>query len=124
MTVRHKKEDGQESMTLVKWGMTTNVFRSAILILVLSMHPLGRQVLGTFGFKFPDEQKLTLAADQAKDIRSDISTLQKDVAELKETVPRMAANNAIINSKLDRLETTITGFQVDFAKWKPQPKDP
>jgi len=113
MTVKrtHAKEDETTQLQIVKWGMSTNVFRATVLILVLSMHPLGRQVLGTFGFKFPDEQKLTVAAQQATDVHADIANLQRDVSELKDNATK-------VGTKLDRLDTTITGFQVDFAAWK------
>lgn len=120
MTVRqhHGKDGPSNNLEIVKWGMSTNVFRMALLVLVLSMHPLGRQVLGTFGFKFPDEQKLVVATDEAKAVKQDIASLQKDVTDLKDVATRTTANNAIINAKLDRLESTFTGFQVDFNKWK------
>lgn len=121
MTVKRGLDSRLE---VVRWGLSTNVFRSAVLVLVLSMHPLGRQVLGTFGFKFPDEQKLNVAAEQAKDVHVDITALQKDVSDLKDVASRMTANNAIINAKLDRLDQAFTGFQVDFNKWKPKDHDP
>lgn len=125
MTVKrhHTKEgDPTTNLEIVKWGMSTNVFRMVLLIFVFSMHPLGRQVLGTFGFKFPDEQKLIVATDEAKGLRSDVEVLKSDVKDLRDTARSVRDNNTIINNKLDELSRTFVGFQIDFNKWKP--KDP
>lgn len=101
--------------------LTSNTgFRIVILVLVLSMHPLGRQLLGTFGFKFPDERSLTVATEQATAAKTELGQLTDSVRELKSDVASIKANNLILNSKVDRLDQAFTGFQIDFNKWKPK----
>lgn len=123
MTARRKTSGTEESSTnqleIVKWGMSTNVFRLGLFILVLSMHPLGRQVLGTFGFKFPDERQLVVATEEAKGAKSEIASIAENVKTLTSDVASIKANNVVLNEKVDRLDKTFTGFQVDFNKWKP-----
>lgn len=101
----------------------SNGFRILMLILVASMHPAGRQLLGTFGFRFPDERNLVVAVEEAKVTKSEITAIGEAVKELRGDIASIKANNAIVNSKVDSLDQTFRGFQIDFAKWKAlQPK--
>lgn len=121
MTVR-KKDDALSELQIVKWGLGTKGFRLAILVLVLSMHPIGRQLLGTFGFEFPDQRKLTIAADEAKKAQEQVESIVSSLIDMRKDIDAIKANNAIINSKVDKLELVFTGFQVDFTKFKAEPK--
>lgn len=111
MTVR-KKETG-ETMEIIP-GMGTKTFRTFLLVLVISMHPLGRQILGTVGFKFPDEQKLVVATEKAADANKDTQQLKEDVKDLKDAILRITASSLIINTKLDEVSKTIGGFKIDL----------
>lgn len=122
MTVR-KKDDSAE-LQIVRWGLGTNGFRVALLILVLSMHPIGRGFLTGFGFKFPDQQKLEDAASEAKSTKTELAALSDSVKDMKADMASIKANNAIINSKFEALSSTVTGFQIDFQKWKAQSANP
>ena len=117
-TNKRTGEVTEEQMSILGLLTGTGGFRVVITILILSMHPLGRGFLSGFGFRFPDEKLVTIAAEEAKGLRVDVDGLKKDVTELKENSSANKANNAIINSKLDRLEQTFSGFQIDFQKWK------
>lgn len=108
MTIR-KNDDG--SSTLLKWGMKESSYRICVFVLVISMHPIGRQLLGTFGFKFPDEQKVAAAVTTAAFTSEQVNDISKDLSKLKEDVKGLA-------TKVDRLDTTVTGFQIDFAKYQ------
>lgn len=110
MTAR-RKETGE--MELIP-GMGTKSFRVALLMLVISMHPLGRQILGTVGFKFPDEQKLVVATEKAADTSKDTQQLKEDVKDLKDAILRITASSLIINTKLDDVGKTIGGFKIDL----------
>lgn len=122
MTAKRKIDDvGNTQLEIVKWGMSTNVFRLAIFVLVLSMHPIGRGFLTGFGFKFPDEKKIEEAATEAKDSKSEIAVISDSLKEIRTDVASLKANNAILNSKVDTIDQTFRGFQIDFNKWKPQP---
>lgn len=125
MTIRNK-EFGVKDVT--QWATGTHGFRILLLILVLSMHPIGRGLLSSFGFKFPDEQKITVAAEQAFAVKTDVTKVQlsvdeirKDVDGLKQDASQQRANYAIINTKLDKLSTDFGGFQIEFRKHQPSP---
>lgn len=132
MTLKKKTKDpvtGEERVVesviggpLLQLITGTGGFRILIFLFVASMHPLGRSVLGTFGFKFPDERNLVVAAEEAKSAKGEIAGIAESMKEIKADVASLKANNAIINSKVDNMEQTFRGFQIDFAKWKPQPK--
>lgn len=115
MTVR-RKESGE--LSIVKWGMGTSGFRVVLLVMVMSMHPVGRGILNTFGFKFQDEQKINTAAEEARNAKTELNALSNTATEVRQDVASLKANMAILNSKVDRLDQTVTGFQVDFQRYK------
>lgn len=104
-----RKPDGE--LEVVKWGLSTQGFRVALLVLVLSMHPLGRQLLATFGFQFPDQKRITEAADQVTLLQAKVDGLAKDVDTVK-------TSQQALTTKVETLDHTITGFQIDFTKYK------
>lgn len=106
------------------WDMFSgpNGPRTIIIILVASMHPIGRSVLATFGFEFPDQKKLTVAADQAivaqrqnNDLASEMSTLKTDMTKLVVKVDTMG-------EKVESLSQRFGVFQIDFDKYRKEPK--
>lgn len=109
MTARRKPDSGE--LEIVRWGLGTNGFRVALLVLVLSMHPLGRSILSTVGFRFPDEQKITVAAEASKDLGTKVDELSKDLARVKDDVKD-------VKTTVNNLQTTVSGFQVDFDKYR------
>lgn len=111
MTVR-RKDDGTTS--ILSWGLKESSYRAAVLCLVLSMHPLGRQVLGTFGFKFPDEQKVTEVASKADGAREEIRAIAETVAGLKTDMTQLKIDSTNTSQKVDRLEQTFHGFEINF----------
>lgn len=124
MTVRKKnKETGEiteQTVPLKDLFLGTPTFRTIIILLLLSMHPIGRQLLGTFGFEFPDQKKLTVAAEEATASKHELTAIAEDVKEMKADVAALKANNTIVNEKVDTLRSEFSGFKIDFSKWKPQ----
>lgn len=110
MTAKRKDSGDLE---IVRWGMGTNGFRVALLVLVLSMHPLGRGLLSTFGFKFADDQKITVTNEQAGVLTSKVDEITKDLTRLKDDVREVKSN-------VSNLQNSVTGFQVDFERYKPK----
>lgn len=123
MTVKRKAPDSSD-LQIVNWGVKTNTWRAAVIILILSMHPIGRQLLGTFGFEFPDQRKLSVAADEAKASRTEITQLAESAKDLRQDVAQIKANNATLNTRFDAFEQTFSGFRVDFNKWKSESSKP
>lgn len=115
-----------ENGTKISLGpLGTVSFRTIILVLIGSMHPLGRQVLGTFGFEFPDQRKLVEAAQQASavstslgEIKSDVNTLKSDVAILKTDLALLKTDVSMVKAKQETLQTSVTGFQIDFDRFR------
>lgn len=131
MTIKRKvtKADGSEEVVDQvipgPWGKIISGlggYRVLLIVLIASQHPVGRQLLGTFGFEFPDQRKLTVATEEAKGAKDQLTGMAVSINDIKADVASLKANNAIINEKVDRLDKTFTGFQVDFNKWKPQTK--
>lgn len=115
MTIR-RKDDGSSS--ILKWGAKESSYRIAVFFLVLSMHPLGRQVLGTFGFKFPDEQKLNVAAEVSTATQAQLIDISKDVNKLKDDVKGLTAKVDTVDHKVESTNLQFIGFQIDFEKYR------
>lgn len=123
MTIRKtNKTTGEvtaEQVTLLGFLTSAAGWRIVIVILILSMHPIGRGFLAGFGFKFPDEKLITVAAEESKVAKSEISSIADSIKDIKSDISSLKANNAILNAKVDGMEQTFRGFQIDFNKWKP-----
>lgn len=117
-------EVSTENVSMLGLLLGTGGFRIVITVLILSMHPIGRGFLAGFGFKFPDEKLIVTAAEESKTAKSEITSISDALKEIRSDVSSLKANNAIINSKVDSMEQTFRGFQIDFNKWKPQEKQP
>lgn len=105
MTVKRKvKADGEEELQEVRPAFTTTGFRWALIFLVASMHPIGRSLLGQMGFVLPDQASEKRLAEEVQQIKVEVADLKKDLQNSTE--------------KVDKLALAITGFQVDFAKYK------
>lgn len=117
MTVKKKSEDSSE-LQIVKWGIGTNGFRVVLLVLVLSMHPIGRGFLTGFGFQFPDQKKLEEATKETTALTFNVKGLTESMHDVQNDIQAIKANNAILNSKVDSLDQTFTGFRVDFQKYR------
>jgi phage shock protein A len=123
MTIRKtNKSTGEvtsENYTILGLLLGTGGFRLVITLLIISMHPIGRGFLSGFGFKFPDEKLIAVAAEKTKDAESELTVISDSIKEMRTDLASLKANNAILNSKVDNMEQTFRGFQVDFNKWKP-----
>ncbi len=106
---------------MLRSGFGVGFFRTAILVLVLSMHPIGRQLLGTFGFEFPDQKKLNVAAEQASTVKQDLAGFQTSVNQLQTDFNAIKLNMNNVNNKVDMLDHSFQGFQVDFERFKNKP---
>lgn len=111
MTIK-KKPTGE--LEEVKQSLTTNSFRWALLFLVLSMHPVGRSFLGTMGFVLPDQASEKRTQEEVQHLKEDLAAVKQDIAKVKEDV-------GDVKTSVDTLRVAITGFQVDFDKYKKHP---
>lgn len=108
MTVK-KKSTGE--LEEVGWGWSTKTFRIAILVAVLSMHPLGRSVLKLVGFQIPEEKAQLETKDEVGQVKDEVAQLKDDFKELKAEVKET-------NRNVDALAKSFGGFQVDFEKYR------
>jgi hypothetical protein len=86
--------------------------------LVLSQHPLGRQLLGTFGFKYPDEQKLVVATEKASDNEKRMEMMMSSVKDMQESLALLRADRAMTQAKLEELGKTVSGFRIDLDEFR------
>ncbi len=107
----------------------TNGWKLIVIFLIATMHPVGRGLLSSLGFEFQDTKKITVAAEEAKLSKTELVTISDSIKDIKADVSSLKANNAILNSKVDNMEQTFRGFQIDWNKWRvpmltPEPKQP
>lgn len=108
MTVRRKNNNEEGVLEFGKWP---KVIIYAILISSLGSNPVGQQILKLGGITGP-------AVEQTQALQNDIQTLKADAKEIRLDIGSVKANNAILNSKVDDFKTTLTGFKIDFDKYK------
>lgn len=101
MTVK-KKLDGE--LQEVKSSFTTSGFRWALIVLVASMHPIGRSLLGQMGFVLPDQASEKRVQEEITQVKTDLADVKKEVGSVK--------------TKVETLDNKFTGFQVDFNRFK------
>lgn len=127
MTIRRRKTkpDGEVEIVEEKLSnpwlqliLSQHGWRLVIIILLATMHPLGRSFLAGFGFEFQDTRKISVAAEEAKASKAEITAIADSVKEIRSDVANLKANNAIMNEKVDNLKLEFQGFKVDWAKWK------
>ena len=128
MTIKRKnQETGETESKQVKLSdifLGTPSFRTIIILLLVSMHPVGRQLLGTFGFEFPDQRKLTVAAAEASASKHELTQIAEDMKEMKDNLAGLKTQVSSIDKKQTDLDSTFRGFQIDFNKWRPSEKKP
>lgn len=85
---------------------TTRSFRVALIILVASMHPVGREWLNALGFKIPRDAGIV--AD-----------------EVNKTLAELAGRQMSLEKKLDDMTSKVVDvdrrfyqFEVDFERYK------
>lgn len=101
MTVRRNANGEVEEL---KNSLSTNTFRWFILVTILSMHPVGRVFLGQLGFVLPDQAAEKKVQEELVQVKTDVAAVKTDVAEVKKN--------------LDTLTTTVSGFEVNFDRFK------
>lgn len=99
MVAKRKTESPDEFQIVTSNG--TYSFRAVLLLLVLSATPFGQLILKNLGITSP---ALEVASAGFHELKTDIQGIKNDVRELK--------------SKTDKLEYTVTGFQIDFEKYR------
>ncbi len=112
MTARRRPDGDLEE---VKSSLTTNGFRWGLLVLVASMHPLGRQALSMAGFQLNTTEVKT--AEQVVKTDDKVKKLDEDIAAIKLDVAGVKSDVKDVKAKVDQ----ISMFQVDFERWKAQP---
>lgn len=114
MTVKKKLTRNGEELQEVRSSFATNGFRWALIVLVASMHPLGRTLLGQMGFVLPDQAGEKRLVEEVQQVKADVGGLKKDIADVK-------VDLHVTSNKVDDLSRTFTGFQVDFERYRNRP---
>lgn len=105
MTLRRKDD---EEFVEVGWGRATKAYRWVLLGAVLAATPIGQNVLNSVGIKTPVAAELTQLSTELASVKGDLLHLKEDVTSVK--------------TKTDTMETKFAGFQIDFDKYRKEPK--
>lgn len=97
MTVK-RKDDGE--LEEVKLGRFTVSYRTALLLLVLSATPMGEPIYSALGIKKPDAES-----------NYRLAKLEKNMDEMHKGLEALSVG-------VQKIEYRLTGFQVDFDKYK------
>lgn len=99
--VARRRDTGEEFQLQTPW--TTKGFRTVLVVLVASMHPVGREILNKLGFDIPRDPGIAMS----KDLKSINSRLDE------------------LNDKIDATDVKVTSltkrfgtFEVDFSNYK------
>lgn len=107
-----KRRDTGEDFT-INQGWTTKSFRLAVVVLIASMHPVGRELLNAAGFKIPRDPGIV--AEEVKHQTSiQTETVTQQITDLSKKVDTLTTNMA-------DAERRFTGFQLDFERYKNRP---
>lgn len=101
MTVKRKSTGDLEE---VSGSPFMKSYRALIIFLVLSMHPIGRVILGQMGFVLPDQAAEKKVSEEVQQLKGDVAEVKKEVTSIKDDV--------------ERITQVVTGFQVDFERYK------
>lgn len=89
-----------------------------MVFLILTMHPMGRGFLTGLGFQFPEQKVIqeTKADDVA--LKTAITALQTSLTDVQKDIQAIKVSNAIVTSEVKLLKDTVTGFQIDYSKYR------
>lgn len=119
MTIRRKDEGTLEE---IGWGKATKVYRWVLLGAVLAATPVGNNLLNLIGIKTPVAAELAALSSDVAAVKSDTAALKLDVAHLKEDVTTLKIKSDKLENQTSTLQLAFTGFQIDFDKYRKEPK--
>ncbi len=101
-----KRTDNGE-LEVVKVGNMTFSYRMILLLMVASATPLGEPVLKALGVTKPEtrlENRFIVVEQKMEAVHADVEKLNKTAR--------------VVEDKLSQVDFRLTGFQVDFEKYK------
>ncbi len=101
------KRTNSGELEVVNIGGKTFSYRTILLLLVASATPMADPVFKAFGISKPEirlEQRFA-------DAETKIETIHKDLTKLNQAA-------TAVQDKLTQVDFRLTGFQVDFEKYK------
>lgn len=118
MTIKRKSTGDLEE---VKPSFTTSGFRWALIVLVVSMHPVGRALLAQMGFVLPDQAGEKRLQEEVQLVKADIAEARKEISGVKSDVGAVKADVAAVKSDVQGFSIRLSGFQLDMDRFKKQP---
>lgn len=97
-----RKPNGE--LEVVHPGISAQTFRYALLALVLTMHPLGRQALRSLGFELPEPPP-------AVELTKKVDQLSIAVDEVARRLEKTEQNTLSLSARFER-------FDVDFQRFR------
>lgn len=126
MTIRRRKPQGSEpEFAEVNLSKGTITFRTAIMLMIFAATPPGQQVLKNFGLTAPPNEAvnkmtadLELGLHSLGSLKVDVASVKSDIAALKEQATQLKTDVSAVKDQATKLDMTLTGFRVDFEKYK------
>ena len=101
-----KRNDSGE-LEVVNIGGKTFSYRTILLLLVASATPMADPIFKSFGIAKPE----TRLEQRFVEAESKIESIHKDITKLNQAA-------IVVQDKLTQVDFRLTGFQVDFEKYK------
>lgn len=112
---RKRTAEGAEEIE-IPWSKGTLTFRSLLMLLVVSATPMGQQMLKNLGIYAPMTENVGQLHKDVEGMRTDVTGLKADILGIKADMKAMGDKNQI-------LEMKVTGFLVDFDKYRKQKQE-
>lgn len=126
MTVR-RKDTGEVEELL--WGPKTKAYRLVLLGAALAATPFGQSLLNNVGVRTPVmaevvtlTDKVAGVSDKVVTVTFDVSKLKDDLSKVKDDIAAVKVDTAAVKSEQANFKQVFSGFQVDFDKYRKEPK--
>lgn len=107
MTVKRKDNGDFEE---VKVGTMTFSYRTALILLVASATPFGQPILKAFGIQ--------TGAEPVKEAQAKVGEISTKMDKMQSDIDDLKVVGASLEQKVSKVDYRLTGFQVDFDKYK------
>ena len=112
------KRNPDGDLEVVKVGGITFSYRMALMLLVASATPMADPVYRAFGLKPPVTQIETKLDSTASGVASMVAEVHEDVNKLAKRAEALDAKIASLDEKIVKIDFRLSGFQVDFDKYR------
>ena len=107
MTAKRKDNGDLEE---VKVGPMTFSYRTILMLLVASATPFGQPILKAFGIQ--------TVAEPVKEAQAKVGEIAQKMDKMQADIDDLKVVGASLEQKVTKVDYRLTGFQVDFDKYR------